>query len=145
MTTATSAHPAPFRARPLEFVFSALGLFAAVFSLPFVLLVGGSFGGWVLGVALFAASWAAGLGIVKLSMGMTPTQAVGVSGISFIARAWLIVAILFVIAKQVSEDVGLTAAGVFLVAFTFDLMGRIILHSMQVKGQAPPPEEGPLQ
>jgi hypothetical protein len=145
MTTAASAHPAPLRARPLEFVLSALGLIVAVISLPFVVLAGGPVGGWILGVALFAASWAAGLAIVKVSMSMSPTQAVGISGISFIARAWLIVAILFVVAKQGSEEVGLAAAGVFLVAFTFDLMGRIILHSLQVKGQAQPSEEGPIQ
>ena len=145
MTTAASAHPAPFRARPLEFVFSALGLFAAVLSLPFVLILGGPIGGWLLGVALFAASWAAGLAIVKISMGMSPTHAVGVSGVSFIARAWLIVAILFVVAQKGSKEVGLAAAGVFLAAFTFDLFGRIVLHSLQVKGQVPPPEDGPLQ
>lgn len=145
MTTATSAHSAAFGTRPLEFFFSILGLVAAVLSLPFVLLLGGPVGGWLLGVVLFAASWAAGLAIVKFSMGMSPTHAVGVSGVSFIARAWLIVAILFVVAQKGSEEVGLAAAGVFLVAFTFDLMGRIILHSLQVKGQVPPAEEGPLQ
>jgi hypothetical protein len=144
MTTATSAQPAPFRARPFEFILSTLGLWVAVISLPFVLLLGGPVGGWLLGVVLFAASWGAGLAIVKLSLSMSPTQAVGISGISFIARAWLVVAILFVVAKQVSEEVGLAAAGVFLAAFTFDLFGRIVLHSMQVKGQVPP-EEGPVR
>ena len=144
MTTATSTTPAPFRARPLEFVFSVLGLFVAVISLPFVLLADGPVGGWFLGAALFAASWAAGLAITKISLNMPPTHAVGVSGISFILRAWIIVAILFVVAKKGSESVGLAAAGVFLAAFSFDLLGRIILHSLQVKGQVPP-EEGPIQ
>ena len=135
MTTAASTSPVPFRARPVEFVFSILGLIVAAIALPFVILFDGPYEGWVLGFALFAASWAAGMGIAKLSLGMPPTHAVGISGISFILRAWLIVAILFVVAKQWSEPVGLAAAAVFLAAFSFDLLGRILLHSLRVKGQ----------
>jgi hypothetical protein len=141
MTTATTAQPAPFRARPLEFLFSVLGLIVAVIALPFVLLADGPAGGWVLGAALFAASWAAGIALTKLSLSMPPTHAVGISGISFILRAWIIVAILFVVAKKGSEAVGLAAAGVFLAAFSFDLLGRIILHSLRIKGHP----EGPTQ
>ena len=141
MTTATTAQPASFRARPLEFLFSVLGLIVAVIALPFVLLADGPAGGWVLGAALFAASWAAGIALTKLSLSMPPTHAVGISGISFILRAWIIVAILFVVAKKGSEAVGLAAAGVFLAAFSFDLLGRIILHSLRIKGHP----EGPTQ
>jgi hypothetical protein len=141
MTTAAPTTPAPLRARPVEFIFSILGLIVALLALPFVLLFDGPYEGWLLGAALFAASWAAGMGIAKVSLSMPPTHAVGISGISFILRAWIIVAILFVVAKQWSEPIGLAAAGVFLAAFSFDLFGRIILHSMRVKGQP----QGPLQ
>ncbi len=139
-TTAAPTSPAPYRTRPVEFTFAILGLVVAALALPFVLLFGGPYEGWVLGAALFAASWAAGQGIAKFSLGMPPTHAVGISGISFIMRAWIIVAILFVVAKQWSEPVGLAAAGVFLAAFSFDLLGRILLHSMRVKAdpQGPP-------
>ena len=135
MTTATTAQPAPLRARPLEFLFSVLGLIATVIALPFVLIAGGTFGGWLLGAALFAASWYAGILIVKLSLSMSPMHAVGISGLSFIMRAWLIVAILFIVAKKGSEEVGLAAAAVFLAAFSFDLFGRIVLYSLRVKSQ----------
>jgi hypothetical protein len=64
---------------------------------------------------------------------MQATAAVGVSGVSFIARAWLVALVLFVVALRFSETVGLTAAGVFLAAFTCDLGGRTILFSIQQK------------
>jgi hypothetical protein len=132
MTTA-AAGPVPDRAKPLEFTLAILGFAALILTLPFVLLLDGPIGGWLLGAALFAASWAAQRFVVKISDGMDPTHAVGLSGISSIGRAILVVMILFVIALRVDETVGLVAGGVFAAAFTFDLMGRTMLFAVREK------------
>lgn len=116
--------------RSTAFIFSVIGLVAVLMALPVVLLLGGPIEGWVLGAGLWVVNWIGQLYTGKMSIGLKPTAAVGVTGVSFIARAWIVAIILFVFALQVSETIGLTAAGVFLVAFTFDLMGRSILHAM---------------
>ena len=54
---------------------------------------------------------------------------------SFIARAWLIAIILFVVAARFDRTAGLTAAGVFLAAFTFDLMGRTLLFTVNERAR----------
>lgn len=124
----TSAPPSD---RPLVRAASAIGLIAAVLALPIVLLAGGPFTGWVLGVVLWGANWTVQLLTGKYALSMNATAAVGVSGVSFIARAWLVAIVLFVVALRFSEPVGLAAAGVFLAAFTCDLGGRAILFSVQ--------------
>jgi hypothetical protein len=121
--------------RPFEFVLSVLGLIAVLAALPVVLLLGGPIGGWLLGAALWAANWGAQLALAKVAVGMPATTAVGLSGFSFIGRAWLVAAILFVVALRYSETAGLTAAGVFLVAFTFDLMSRTLLFSLRERSR----------
>jgi hypothetical protein len=113
--------------RPLLFLAAILGVVAAFLTLPIVLLAGGPITGWALGLGLWLVNWGGQLLVTRVALGMPATAAVGVSGISFIARAWLIAIILFVVALRYSEEVGLTAAGVFLAAFTFDLMGRMLL------------------
>jgi hypothetical protein len=60
---------------------------------------------------------------------------VGVSGISFIARAWMVAIVLFVVALRFSEVVALTAAGVFLAAFTLDLAGRALQYGLSQQQQ----------
>jgi hypothetical protein len=127
----TVAPPASRELRPLAFVASILGLIAALLALPIVLLAGGPAGGWALGTGLWLLNWAGQLFMAKVALRMPPTTAVGLSGISFIARAWLVAIILFIVALRFSEPVGLTAAGVFLAAFTFDLMGRTMLFSLR--------------
>ena len=117
--------------RPFEFVLSVLGLIVVVIALPVVLLLGGPFSGWLLGAALWAANWGAQLALGRVAVNMPATTAVGLSGFSFIGRAWLVAAILFVVALRFSERAGLTAAGVFLVAFTCDLMGRTLLFALR--------------
>jgi hypothetical protein len=117
--------------RPFEFVLSVLGLIVVVIALPVVLLLGGPFGGWLLGAALWAANWGAQLALGRVAVNMPATTAVGLSGFSFIGRAWLVAAILFIVALRFSERAGLTAAGVFLVAFTCDLMGRTLLFALR--------------
>lgn len=133
MTTAAAPNPAPLRANPTEFVLAILGFIVLLLALPVVLLLDGPMGGWLLGAGLFAASWAAQRFITKVSEGLDPTQAVGLTGISSIGRAIVVVMILFVVALKVDETVGLTAGGVFAAAFTFDLMGRTTLFAIREK------------
>jgi hypothetical protein len=125
-TPSTSEGPGALTA-----ILSAIGLIAAVLSLPVVLLVGGPLNGWVLGVVLWAANWSVQLLTGRLVGNVSPTAAVGLSGVSFISRAWLVAIILFVIALNYDEEIGLTAGAVFLVAFTCDLAGRTALFAMR--------------
>ena len=64
-------------------------------------------------------------------LNVQPTAAVGLAGISFITRAWLVAIILFVIALNYDREIGLTAGIVFLIAFTCDLAGRTALFAMR--------------
>ncbi len=130
MTAAAPHAPEGLRG-PLVLLVSTVGLIVAILALPVVLALGGPIEGWLLGVGLWLVNWAGQLVTGKLALGMSPTSAVGVAGISFIARAWLVAGALFVVALTVDRVVGLTAAGVFLVAFTFDLSGRAVLHGMR--------------
>jgi hypothetical protein len=130
MTVAATA-PTPEGPRPLTAIASGIGLIAAVLTLPVVLLVGGPLNGWVLGVVLWSANWSLQLLTGKLAMNVSPTAAVGLAGLSFISRAWLVAIILFVIALNYDEQIGLTAGAVFLVAFTCDLAGRTVLYAMR--------------
>jgi hypothetical protein len=145
----TVAPSAPRRARgldrPFEFVLSVLGLIAVVLALPVVLLLGGPVSGWLLGAVLWAANWGAQLTLARFAVNMPATHAVGLSGFSFIGRAWLVAAILFVVALKFSETAGLTAAGVFLVAFTFDLMGRTLLFATRERERGRRAGEGGAQ
>jgi hypothetical protein len=122
--------PASTQPRPLTFLASGAGLIVAILCLPVVLLAGGPLNGWIVGVALWSANWGLQIFTAKIAINSTPTAAVGLSGISFISRAWLVAIILFVIALRYDESVGLTAAGVFLAAFTCDLVGRTMLFVM---------------
>ncbi len=133
MTTAAAPNPVPLRANPTEFVLAILGFIVLLVALPVVLLLDGPIGGWLFGAGLFAASWGAQRFITKVSEGLDPTQAVGLTGISSIGRAIIVVMILFVVALKVDETAGLTAGGVFAAAFTFDLMGRTTLFALREK------------
>ena len=133
VTTTAAPSPAPLTAKPMEFVLATIGFVALILALPFVLLLGGPFGGWALGATLFVGSWAAQRFVGRVSEGMDPTHAVGLTGISSIGRAIVVVMILFVIALKVDETVGLVAGGVFAAAFTFDLMGRTMLFAVREK------------
>ncbi len=125
--------PASFVPRPFEFIVAILGFIVLALALPVVLVAGGQFNGWVTGALLFTFSWLAHLGITKLAQGLEPTMAVGLIGFSSIGRAIVVVLILFLIAGLVDRVMGLIAAGVFAAAFTFDLMGRTVLHALREK------------
>ena len=133
MTSAAAPAPVPVRANPTEFVLAILGFIVLLLALPVVLLLDGPMGGWLFGAALFAGSWLAQRFITKVSEGLDPTHAVGLTGISSIGRAVVVVMILFVVALKVDETVGLVAGGVFAAAFTFDLMGRTTLFAIREK------------
>jgi hypothetical protein len=128
----TTAAPAPTSStpRPLTAIASGIGLIVAVLTLPVVLILDGPLNGWVLGVLLWTANWSLQLLTAKAAMNVSATAAVGMSGISFISRAWIVAIILFVIALKYDETIGLAAAGVFLAAFTCDLLGRTFLFAM---------------
>ena len=129
--TVAAATPSTDAPRPLTAIASSIGIIVAVLTLPFVLLAGGPLNGWVLGVVLWVANWSVQLFTGKLVMNTSPTAAVGLSGLSFISRAWLVAIVLFVIALNYDEQIGLTAAAVFLVAFTCDLVGRTVLFALR--------------
>jgi hypothetical protein len=130
MTVAATA-PTSEGPRVLIAIASAVGVIVAVLTLPIVLLAGGPLNGWVLGVVLWSANWSLQLLTAKIAMNASPTAAVGLSGVSFISRAWLVAIILFVIALRYDEEIGLTAGCVFLVAFTCDLVGRTLLFALR--------------
>ncbi len=135
MTVAAPPAPssAPLADSTVARAASAIGVLVALLTLPVVLLAGGPFTGWVLGVVLWIGNWTLQLMTAKYALGLQATAAVGVSGVSFIARAWLVALVLFIVALRFDETVGLTAAAVFLAAFTCDLGGRTILFSIQQK------------
>lgn len=104
-----------------------------VLALPVVLLAGGDWSGWLIGFLLWCVNWGIANATARWSMGMSATAAVGMSGVSFIARAWLTALVLFVIALRYSEEAGLIAAGVFISCFTFDLLGRTALYAQRTR------------
>lgn len=130
MTTAAAAPTSATTPRPVIVIASGIGLIVAVLSLPIVLLMGGPLNGWIVGVALWSANWWLQLMTYKLAINSSATAAVGISGISFITRAWLTAIVLFVIALRYNEEIGLTAGCIFLVAFTCDLAGRTVLYAI---------------
>lgn len=138
----TTAAPAPTSAtpRPVIAIASGIGLIVAVLSLPVVLLMGGPLNGWILGVVLWSANWWLQLLTYKLAVNASPTTAVGMSGLSFISRAWLTAIILFVIALRYDEEIGLTAGCIFLIAFTCDLGGRTALFAINQSAKKDTPQ-----
>ncbi len=117
---------------------------AAGVALPVVLALGGPLNGWVLGTVLWFANWAVQLATAKHALRMGQTAAVGVTGISFVVRAWVVAGILFITALKYDKNVALVAAAVFLVAFTADLIGRGMAFAISEKNRpapAPAPED----
>ncbi len=133
MSTATAPPRSPFAVNPVEFVLAIIGFIALALAAPFVWLLEGPMAGWHVGALLFTLMWALQRLVSKVIVGMDPTHAVGLSGITSIGRAMVTVMILFVIALKVDETVGLVAGGVFAAAFTFDLMGRTIIFAIREK------------
>lgn len=131
----TTSAPEPMSKSFGVFALSTIGLVVALLTLPIVILAGGPITGWMLGLVLWSANWGASLWLAKASRNMSAPYAVGMSGASFIARAWMVAIVLFVVALTYDRVVGLVAAGVFLAAFTFDLVGRTALFAARHKQQ----------
>jgi len=130
----SGVYPSP-KEGALPFAAAILGIVVAVIALPLVLLLDGPFNGWLLGIGLWIGNWSLQLLTTKVSLSTTATAAVGVTGISLMSRAWITAIILFIVAIRVSEPIAITAAFVFLAAFTFDLMGRALLFAMMERNR----------
>jgi hypothetical protein len=106
------------------------GFLAAIVVLPVFFVTDLPFGGYVLGVGLFAANWLAALGLDRIARGKMQVTAVGITGLGLISRAWVTFGALFVFAKLVDSRVGVVGAVVFLVLFTVDFLARTISHTV---------------
>lgn len=138
-----AVYPSP-REGALPFAAAILGLIICAIALPMVLIFRGPFAGWLLGTVLWIGNWSVAQMATKISLGTSsPAAAVGISGVSVMARAFVVVIILYAVAARVSQPVGLTAAIVFLAAFSFDLMGRVLLFSLNEHARQNPDEKGP--
>jgi hypothetical protein len=125
------------------FAAAILGLIICVVALPVVLLLGGPLVGWFVGTLLWVVNWTASNMMTKFALNSGQKAAVGVAGVSMMGRAFLVVITLYIIAARISHPIGLTAAAVFLAAFSFDLMGRVMLFSIQEREHQTPTPQGP--
>lgn len=107
-------------------------------ALPIVLVLGGPLNGWVLGTALWLGNWSIQLFTAKYALRMGQTAAVGITGISFVLRAWTVAGVLFITALKYDENIALIAAAVFLAAFTADLIGRGAAFAIREKNRPAP-------
>jgi len=140
-----SVYPSP-REGALPFTAAILGIIVCIAALPVVLLVQAPLAGWVLGAGLWVINWTLAQMATKFSINSTasPAAGVGVAGGSIMIRAFLVVVILYAVAIRISHPIGLTAAIVFLAAFSFDLMGRMMLFSLTERArELNPKPKGP--
>jgi hypothetical protein len=138
-----SVYPSP-RDGALPFAAAILGIIVCIVALPVVPLVHGPLAGWALGAGLWVINWTLAQMATKFSIGASPAAGVGVAGGSIMVRAFLVVIVLYVVAIRVSQPIGLTAAIVFLSAFSFDLMGRVMLFSIMERArELNPKPKGP--
>jgi hypothetical protein len=135
-------YPQP-RDGALPFAAATLGFIVCVLALPVVWLLYGSIAGWALGAGLWTVNWTLSQMATKYALSASPTTAVGVSGISMMFRAFFVAIVIFAVAVRVSHAVGVTAAIVFLAAFTFDLMGRVFLFHLNERERQTANEKGP--
>jgi hypothetical protein len=137
-----SVYPSP-REGALPFAAAILGIIVCIVALPVVVLLEGPLVGWALGAGLWVINWTLAQMATKFSIGASPVAGVGVAGGSIMFRAFFVVIVLWIIAVRVSEPIGLTAAAVFLAAFSFDLMGRMMLFSLLERARQTPNTKGP--
>jgi len=123
--------------RRVQIIATVASIAACLVALPVVLILGKPLNGWVLGTALWLANWSVQLATGKHALRMSQTAAVAVTGISFVIRAWTVAGVLFITALRFSQPVALVAAGVFLVAFTADLLGRGLAFTARERANAP--------
>jgi hypothetical protein len=135
-------YPQP-REGALPFAAATLGFIVCVLAAPVVWAVYGPMAGWALGVALWTINWILSQMATKYALASSPTTAVGVSGVSMMFRAFFVAIVVFVVAVRVSHAIAVTAALVFLAAFTFDLMGRVFLFHMHERARQTANQKGP--
>ena len=121
--------------KPFDFFCSSLGLFALLLTLPFVFIADGKLSGWFIGAALWVVSWVVGLALARFAQNLDGPQAIGIAGMSFMVRAWIAFAILFIVAAKYDRIAGITAAAVFAAGFTLDLAGRTMLNALKSKSR----------
>jgi len=119
------------------------GFIMGVLLLPIYALVGVSLAGWAVGMGLFAANWAAALGIDRFAQGKMQVTAVGITGVGLVSRTWITFGALFVFAKFVDPHVGVVAAVTFLIVFTVDFLARTISQTAARHLNRPTETEGP--
>jgi len=137
-----SVYPSP-RNGALPFAAAILGIIVCILALPVVVIARGPIAGWALGTVLWVANWSVSQIAIKFSIDASPAAGVGVAGGSIMIRAFMVVIILWLVAERISQPIGLTAAAVFLAAFSFDLMGRIMLFSLTEHARQTPTPKGP--
>jgi hypothetical protein len=105
-----------------------LGFVAAAIALPIFVLAGWSLWGWLLGTALFVLNRVAAILTDRLARGKMLVTAVGITGVSFISRAWVTFGFLVLFAIRVDKHIGVVAAVLFLALFTVDMVARSVAH-----------------
>jgi hypothetical protein len=125
------------------FTAAILGLIICAVALPVVILLEGPVVGWLVGTVLWVVNWTASNMLNKFALNSGQKAAVGVAGVSMMGRAFTVVIILYIVAARISHPIGLTAAAVFLAAFSFDLMGRVMLFSIQEREREAATPQGP--
>jgi|tagenome__1003787_1003787.scaffolds.fasta_scaffold20284453_2 hypothetical protein len=119
------------------------GFIVGALLLPIYALVGVSLAGWAVGMGLFAANWAAALGIDRFARGKMQVTAVGITGVGLVSRTWITFGALMVFAKMVDAHVGVVAAITFLIVFTVDFLARTISQTAARHLNRPTEKEGP--
>ena len=112
-------------ARTARLALAGIGFVICVLALPLVLVFDGPIAGWVIGTALWTLNWLVMTWIGRVAAQLdSPVHSVGLAGISSMGRAFMIFLLLMIVGLKIGSAVALTAGGVFLAAFTFDLIGR---------------------
>jgi hypothetical protein len=117
-----------------------LGFAAAPVVLLLVWAVGLPLEGFAWGLALFAVNRLVAFLTDRAARGKLEVTAVGITGMGFITRAWVSVALLFALTRLTSDEVGMTAAVTFLALFTVDLGARSLAHLLARDAAATPRE-----
>jgi len=126
--TPPSPTPGASRAR---LALAGIGFVVCLLALPVVLVLDGTIGGWVLGLVLWTVNWTVMILVGRVAAAAeSPVMAVGLAGITSMGRAFAIFLVLMLVGLKVSREAALTAGGVFIAAFTFDLIARTATFQM---------------
>jgi hypothetical protein len=121
--------PAPMPTTLRNVVLANLAVPVAVIALPVFLATGLAFEGWLIAVGLWLANRLIQQGVNRFIIGLPQTIAVGVGGVTFISRAWGVLIGLVLTVHFAGREVGLSAAILFAVLYTFDMIARGIFYA----------------